>query len=89
MWWTLFIIFLLISIFSSTALFYALRRINQYENIVISIEQTISFVNERLKSIDSSGHFEGDDEVGFFFSELKSMNDVLSSLFEENQDEEN
>ena len=28
---------------------------------------------ERVKSIDKSGHFEADDEVGYFFKELKSL----------------
>ena len=26
-----------------------------------------------MKQVDSSGHFESDDEVGFFFEEVKSL----------------
>jgi hypothetical protein len=32
--------------------------------------------------IDDSGHFEADDEVGFFFDELKQLGDELDQLFE-------
>ena len=32
--------------------------------------------------IDDSGHFEADDEVGFFFEELKLLGDELDQLFE-------
>ena len=32
--------------------------------------------------IDDSGHFESDDEVGFFFEELKQLGDELDQLFE-------
>ena len=32
--------------------------------------------------IDDSGHFEADDEVGFFFEELKQLGDELDQLFE-------
>jgi len=35
---------------------------------------------QRLKIIDSSGHFEADDEVGYFFKELKSVIERLHEL---------
>jgi len=82
MWWTFFILFLLISLFSSTALFYALRRINQYENLITQIQQIITFSTERVKTLDSKGSFESDDEVGFFFKELKEIQSVLDDIFE-------
>ena len=82
MWWTLFIIFLLISIFSSTALFYALRRINQYEDFIIKIQQMIEYSTERMKLVDSKGTFESDDEVGFFFKQLKDIQFLLNDIFE-------
>ena len=82
MWWTFFILFLLISLFSSTALFYALRRINQYENLITQIQQIITFSTERVKTLDSKGSFESDDEVGFFFKELKEIQSILDDIFE-------
>ena len=35
-----------------------------------------------MKQIDSSGHFESDDEVGFFFEEIKKIQNILDNLFE-------
>ena len=35
---------------------------------------------QRIKSIDASGHFEADDEVGYFFKELKSIIERLHEL---------
>ena len=35
---------------------------------------------QRIKSIDASGHFEADDEVGYFFKELKSLIERLHEL---------
>ena len=88
MWWTLFIIFLLISIFSSTALFYALRRINQYEDFIIKIQQMVEYSTERMKQVDSSGHYESDDETGFFFKQLKDIQLLLNDIFETETNEE-
>ena len=82
MWWAFFILFLLISIFSSTALFYALRRIKQYEDFIVKIQQMVEYSTERMKQVDSSGHYESDDETGFFFKQLKDIQLLLNDIFE-------
>ena len=87
MWWIFFSLFLIISLFSSIALFYALRRINQYENLIVEIEQAINFASEKMKVVDSSGHYESDDETGFFFEQLKTIQKMLSNIFESDEGE--
>ena len=62
--------------------FYALRRINEYENIILTINNTIETIKIQLKTIDSKGTFESDDEVGFFFQEVKQLGKELDNLFE-------
>ena len=83
MWWVFFILFILISIFSSIALFYALRRINQYEDLISQFQQIIQFSTEKMKQVDSLGHYESDDETGFFFKQLKDIQQLLDDIFEE------
>ena len=65
-----------------TVCFYALKRINQYESIILNINDTIETINHQLKLIDDKGHFEADDEVGFFFDEIKQLGNQLEELFE-------
>ena len=72
MWITLSIIFFLISVVSSTLLFYSLKRITQYEEFILQIQQ-----------VDSKGHYESDDETGFFFEQLKQIQLSLDAIFEE------
>ena len=86
MWWVFFILFMLISIFSTTALFYALRRINQYENFITQFQQIISFSTEKMKAVDSRGHYESDDETAFFFEQLKQLQLLLDNIFESEGD---
>ena len=62
--------------------FYALRRINEYENIILNINNTIETIKIQLKTIDDKGTFESDDEVGFFFTEIKQLGRDLENLFE-------
>ena len=82
MWWFFFILFILVSLFSSITLLYALRRINQYENLILQFQNIISLSTEKMKTIDDSGHFEADDEVGFFFQQLKDIQFLLNDVFE-------
>ena len=70
------------TLFLGVVSFYALRRINNYENIILKVNDTIEFINRQLKVIDDKGHFEADDEVGFFFDEMKQLGQELEQLFE-------
>ena len=65
---------------------YALRRINQYENIIVDFQNIIRFASEKMKQVDSAGHYESDDETGFFFEEIKKLQILLDSLFETEQE---
>ena len=73
MWWFFFILFFLISIASTTILFFALKRINQYEDLIEEFQQIITFSTEKMKTVDVNGHYESDDETGFFFEQLKDL----------------
>ena len=76
------LIFATLSLFMIAVCFYALKRISQYELIILNINDTIETINHQLKLIDDKGHFEADDEVGFFFDEIKQLGKQLEELFE-------
>ena len=83
MWlWVGLTLFFLISVVTSTLLFFSLRRINQYENLILEFQQIIQFSTEKMKSVDSTGHYESDDETGFFFQQLKDLQNLLDGVFE-------
>ena len=88
MWWLFFILFFLISVVSSTLLYFSLRRINQYEGLIIQFQQIVTFATEKMKQVDSLGHYESDDETGFFFEQLKQIQLSLDGLFETEKIEE-
>ena len=69
--------------------YYSLKRITMYEEIILQINDKIEYVNAQLKLIDEKGTFEADDEVGFFFQELKEIGLLLDYLFEEVEDDAN
>ena len=89
MWIFLTILFFLISVTSITLLYFALRRINQYEELISQFQQIINFATNKMKLVDSSGHYESDDETGFFFNQLKELQLLLDSIFEQEEDTTN
>jgi len=72
----------IVAVFLGVVTFYALRRINMYENIILNINNTVESIKLQLKVIDDKGTFESDDEVGFFFKEVKQLGKDLENLFE-------
>jgi len=82
MWIGLTILFFIISIFTSTLVYYSLRRITQYEELILEIQQIIKFSTDKMKLVDSKGHYESDDETGFFFKQLKQIQLSLDEIFE-------
>ena len=83
MWIFLTILFFIISVFTSVLTYYSLRRITQYEELILEIQQVIKFSTEKMKLVDSKGHYESDDETGFFFEQLKQIQLALDGIFEE------
>ena len=78
-----------LSLFLTLLVFYSLKRINTYEEIILNVNDKIEYVNQQLKLIDEKGIFEADDEVGFFFKEIKQIGKIVDNLFEEVEDDAN
>ena len=88
-WWLLTILFFLISVGSTTLVYFSLRRINQYEGFIIEVQRIIEFATTKMKQVDAKGHYESDDETGFFFQQLKELQELLDGIFENEEIEEN
>ena len=90
MWWWIFtILFFLFSVGASTLLYFSLRRINQYEGLIIEFQNIIEYATTKMKTVDAKGHYESDDETGFFFQQLKELQELLNGIFENEETEEN
>ena len=67
-----------------------LRKYEQGEEYIENLEtwvkefsKTITDMNREIKKIDNKGSFSSDDEVGYFFKELKAIIQKLDTLGEE------
>jgi len=67
--------------------FNLLRKTETAEDIVVNyliyldkISKVIEMSDKRLKQVDHKGTFKSDDEVGFFFEEIKQIQDILNDF---------
>lgn len=67
--------------------FNLLRKNERAEDIVVGyliyldkISKVIEASDEKLKKIDYKGSFRSDDEVGFFFEQIKKIQDILNDF---------
>ena len=59
-----------------------MRKTELLETWVEDFGDRIARVQQELKEIDSTGHFEADDEVGSIFTSIKEVIDELNDLTE-------
>jgi len=51
-----------------------------YKNYIENISNVIDFSDKKLKEIDAKETFKSDDEVGFFFDQIKYLQNQLNDF---------
>ena len=81
MGWTISTILLTIII---TALSFALRNLliknEKLEDFITKQSDAINECDKRIKEIDTRGTFSADDEIGWFFEEIKKIQSALNEF---------
>lgn len=54
--------------------------IQSYESYMMNFSNVIKFSENKLKEIDAKGSFESDDEIGFFFKQIKFLQEQLNGF---------
>jgi len=54
--------------------------VTEYDNYTLNLTTSLQESEDRLKEIDDKGIFEGDDEIGWFFNEIKQIQTNLSKF---------
>ena len=54
--------------------------LSSYLSYLNKISDIIEFSDKKLKEVDHKGSFKSDDEVGFFFEEIKQIQNTLNQF---------
>ena len=83
---TICVLSVLVILFGFTT-FNLLRKNERAEDIVVGyldyldkISRVIEISDEKVKKIDIKGSFKSDDEIGFFFEQIKNIQEVLNDF---------
>lgn len=67
--------------------FNLLRKNEKAEDIIVSqrefiekFQESIEFTQKKLDGIDQKGTFKSDDEIGWFFNEIKKLQNAISQF---------
>ena len=67
--------------------FNLLRKNEKAEDIIVSqrefiekFQESIEFTQKKLDKIDEKGTFKSDDEIGWFFNEIKKLQNAISQF---------
>jgi hypothetical protein len=55
-----------------------------YMTYLNKISQTIEAADKKIQEIDAKGSFKSDDEVGFFFQQIQSIQTILNTFIIKN-----
>ena len=51
-----------------------------YLTYLQNLSKVIEIADKRLSDVDTKGAFESDDEIGFFFKEIKQVQEILNDF---------
>ena len=54
--------------------------VNDYDIYITEFSNEVTSIEKRIKEIDAKGTFEGDDEIGWFFKQIKVIQNRLSKF---------
>ena len=81
MGWTIATIILIITTTTlGFALWNLLKKNEILEDFIAKQSEAIKNCDQRLKQVDSKGIFYADDEIGWFFKEVKKIQDALNEF---------
>ena len=74
------VIFIIADVVGCYVIWNLMKKTELLETWVETFTRRIQYIQEDLKAIDSTGHFEADDEVGTIFKQIQDTIDQLSDL---------
>ena len=82
----LLVIFIIADVVGSYIIWNLMKKTEMLETWVETFTHRIEKVQTDLKEIDSTGHFESDDEIGTIFEQIKEVINELDELKGEDVD---
>ena len=77
---TLSIILIIVIVTSFFVIRNLILRNERLEDFIVKQSEVIQACDQRLKQVDDRGIFKSDDEIGWFFNEIKRLQEYVSKF---------
>ena len=57
-----------------------IKKNEELEDFIVKQSEAIDMCDQRLKQIDDKGFFVADDEIGWFFTEVKKIQEAINEF---------
>ena len=57
-----------------------IRKNEELEDFIVKQSEAIDMCDQRLKQIDDKGFFASDDEIGWFFTEVRKIQEAINEF---------
>ena len=78
------ILLIILLTLSISVSFFVIRNLliknEKFEDFIAKQSDAVNECNKRIKEIDTRGTFSSDDEIGWFFEEVKKMQEALNEF---------
>ena len=78
------ILLIILLTLSISVSFFVIRNLliknEKFEDFIAKQSDAVNECNKRIKDIDTRGTFSSDDEIGWFFEEVKKMQEALNEF---------
>jgi len=62
------------------AIYNLIKKNEMLEDFIVKQSEAIDSCDQRLKTVDDKGFFVADDEIGWFFTEVKKIQEALNEF---------
>ena len=73
-------ILILLLVVAGFALRNMIKKNEELEDFIVKQSEAIDMCDQRLRQIDDEGFFVADDEIGWFFTEVKKIQEAINEF---------
>jgi len=82
------VVITLLVVFLSIKLYKMFNLLVKLEDFILQLRDRVERSMQRIQEVDSTGHFEADDEIGWTFNQIRNIYQDINDFFDDEEESE-
>lgn len=82
------VVITLLVVFLSIKLYKMFNLLVKLEDFILQLRDRVERSMQRIQEVDSTGHFEADDEIGWTFNQIRNIYQDINDFFDDEEENE-